>query len=516
MAGEKKVLVTGAGGFIGSALCSKLLAQGWRVCGTFRSKRSTEQLSNRIKAFLITSIDSATKWNHVLSGIDTVVHLAARVHVMTDVSSDPLAKYRKINVAGTKHLAIEAAKAGVKRFIYISSVKVNGEGGISAYTEEDAEAPQDPYGASKWEAEQELRQISANFGMELVILRPPLVYGPGVKANFLALFNIVSRGIPLPFSWINNRRSFIYLGNLIDSIITCIHHPDAAGQTYLVCDQDNVSTPELIKKIASAMGRPARLFYFPLFLMRLVGRLIGRSAAIDRLIGSLMVDNTKIRTDLKWKPPYTMDHGIGETAKWFVKNYQVIHRQNLRMKRIFDIVLSVFVISISILPMLIISILVKITSKGPILYWSDRIGKNNKIFKMPKFRTMKIDTPPVATHLMKNPETYCTPIGSFLRKSSLDELPQVYSVLMGDMSFVGPRPALFNQDDLVELRTKKGIHHLIPGITGWAQINGRDDLPIPEKVDLDEYYLNNRSFIFDLKTLVMTFLSVINSQGIQH
>ena len=166
--------------------------------------------------------------------------------------------------------------------------------------------------------------------------------------------------------------------------------------------------------------------------------------------------------------------------------------------------------------MLTIALLVKITSKGPVLYWSDRVGKNNTIFKMPKFRTMKADTPAMATHLMKNPEQYCTPVGSFLRKTSLDELPQLYSVLKGDMSFVGPRPALFNQDDLIELRTKKGIHNLIPGITGWAQINGRDDLPIPEKVDLDEYYLNNHSFMFDLKTLFMTLLSVINSQGVQH
>jgi len=186
------------------------------------------------------------------------------------------------------------------------------------------------------------------------------------------------------------------------------------------------------------------------------------------------------------------------------------------MKRIFDIVLVTMFFIVFSFPMLIIALLVKITSKGPVLYWSDRVGKYNTIFKMPKFRTMMSDTPAMATHLMKNPEQYCTPVGSFLRKSSLDELPQLYSVLKGDMSFVGPRPALFNQDDLIELRTKKGIHQLIPGITGWAQINGRDDLPIPEKVDLDEYYLNHRSFMFDLKTLFMTFLSVISSQGVQH
>ncbi|MDL1967008.1 MAG: sugar transferase [Deltaproteobacteria bacterium] len=186
------------------------------------------------------------------------------------------------------------------------------------------------------------------------------------------------------------------------------------------------------------------------------------------------------------------------------------------MKRLFDIVLAIIISIVFSFPMLIIALSVKLTSKGPMLYWSDRVGKKNTIFKMPKFRTMKADTPAMATHLMKNPAQYCTSVGSFLRKSSLDELPQLYSVLKGDMSFVGPRPALFNQDDLIELRTKKGIHNLIPGITGWAQINGRDDLPIPDKVDLDEYYLNNHSFMFDLKTLFMTLLSVINSQGVQH
>jgi len=186
------------------------------------------------------------------------------------------------------------------------------------------------------------------------------------------------------------------------------------------------------------------------------------------------------------------------------------------MKQIFDTALAILFFLILSFPMLIIALSVKLTSKGPVLYWSDRVGKYNTIFKMPKFRTMMADTPAMATHLMKNPEQYCTPVGTFLRKSSLDELPQLYSVLKGDMSFVGPRPALFNQADLIELRTKKGIHNLIPGITGWAQINGRDDLPIPEKVDLDEYYLNNHSFMFDLKTLFMTLLSVISSQGVQH
>lgn len=186
------------------------------------------------------------------------------------------------------------------------------------------------------------------------------------------------------------------------------------------------------------------------------------------------------------------------------------------MKRIFDIFMSLLALLIFGIPLLIVAILVKLTSKGPVLYWSDRIGKNNTIFKMPKFRTMQIDTPAVATHLLSDPDQYLTPIGKFLRKSSLDELPQLFSIIKGDMSIVGPRPALFNQDDLVQLRTEKGVHALTPGLTGWAQINGRDELPIPIKVDFDAYYLRHQSFFLDLKIIFMTVLNVVKSDGVSH
>jgi O-antigen biosynthesis protein WbqP len=186
------------------------------------------------------------------------------------------------------------------------------------------------------------------------------------------------------------------------------------------------------------------------------------------------------------------------------------------MKRFFDLVMAGFLLCFLSVPIFIVGLFVKLTSEGSALYWSDRVGINNSIFRMPKFRTMRIDTPAVATHLMKNPESYLTPIGPFLRKFSLDELPQLYSILKGDISFVGPRPALYNQDDLVELRTEKGIHRLIPGITGWAQVNGRDELPIPVKVEFDEYYLNNRSFLLDLKILLMTFVKVVRREGVTH
>ena len=186
------------------------------------------------------------------------------------------------------------------------------------------------------------------------------------------------------------------------------------------------------------------------------------------------------------------------------------------MKRIFDLFASLCLVPVLLVPILVIAFLVRLTSRGPALYWSNRVGVYNKIFKMPKFRTMRIDTPAVATHLMQNPDEYLTPIGSFLRKSSLDELPQLWSVLKGDMSFVGPRPALFNQNDLIALRTEKKVHRLVPGITGWAQINGRDDIPIPKKVEYDEYYLKNRSFIFDLKILFLTLLKVSRAENVSH
>lgn len=186
------------------------------------------------------------------------------------------------------------------------------------------------------------------------------------------------------------------------------------------------------------------------------------------------------------------------------------------MKRIFDLTTAVLLLICLSLPLLVLAIIIKLTSSGPVLYWSDRVGKNNTIFKMSKFRTMRVDTPAVATHLFKDADRYLTPIGAFLRKFSLDELPQLFNIVSGDMTFVGPRPALFNQHDLIDLRTKKNIHNLIPGITGWAQINGRDDIPIPIKVKLDEYYLKNRGFFLDIKILFITFYKVIKKEGISH
>jgi UDP-glucose 4-epimerase len=233
---------------------------------------------------------------------------------MDDEASDPLAEFRNVNTEGTLNLARQAAGAGVRRFVFISTIKVNGEGRDEPYRETDAPAPEDAYAISKWEAEQGLHQIAHDTGLEVVILRPPLVYGPGVKANFLSLLRVIERGWPLPLGAIRNRRSLLYLGNFVDAIRLCVEHPAAAGQTFLIDDGEAVSTPELIRRLAHAMGRPARLLAVPVGWLEFAGALLGRRAAVARLTGSLWVDSSLIRARLGWAPPYSMEAGLAVTV----------------------------------------------------------------------------------------------------------------------------------------------------------------------------------------------------------
>ena len=249
-----------------------------------------------------------------------MVHLAARVHVMTDNAHDPLGLYRQANVEGTGRLADQAVRAGVKRFIYLSSVKVLGEENENAYSEADDLCPEDDYGISKMEAEESLKAFTGQSGMDHVILRPPLVYGPEVKANFLALMRMVGRKMPLPLATVKNHRSFVYTGNLVDCIFTCMNHPAAAGQTYLVSDDRDLSTPELIRLIASALNKTVYLFPCPQTLLRSIARLLGKGNATNRLFGSLTVDISKIKKELSWTPPFTVESGLLNTAKWFIES----------------------------------------------------------------------------------------------------------------------------------------------------------------------------------------------------
>lgn len=255
----------------------------------------------------------------LLVGHSCVIHLAARVHVMKDAVVDPLAEFRKSNVELTVNLARKAASAGIRRFIFLSSVKVNGEATSLGYpfNSSNIPAPQDPYGFSKMEAEQALRDLAAQTGMEVVIIRPPLVYGPGVRANFDALMRVIAQGIPLPLGAIENKRSLVALDNLVDLIATCIYHPNAANQTFMVSDGESMSTPELIRRLASAMNRPARLFSVSLWFLLVSAKLTGKLSALQRLCGNLQVDIALTQSKLGWKPPISVDEGLRRAvAQW--------------------------------------------------------------------------------------------------------------------------------------------------------------------------------------------------------
>ena len=316
-----KVLVTGSSGFVGSALCSHLVSRDFDVVATAQNLPNAHV--PRVDYRIVTKLNAATDWHDALAGVQTVIHCAARVHVMRDHAQDPLTEFFRVNTLGTETLTRAAAHCGVKRLVFLSSIKVNGESALldAPFDQTSPPKPQDPYAISKWEAEKALTRVSAETGLEIVVLRCPLVYGPGVKGNLLRLLQAVDHGIPLPLALARNHRSLIYLDNLTDAITTCLTHPVAAGKTYLVSDGEDISTAELIARIAQALGKPSRLWPFPLGLMELAGRMSGKSDEIARLLGSLCIDSSKICNELDWTPPYTLEQGLAETAQW-------LHGQN--------------------------------------------------------------------------------------------------------------------------------------------------------------------------------------------
>jgi nucleoside-diphosphate-sugar epimerase len=304
-----RVAITGPTGFVGKALIPSLTAAGWDIVPAGRAQ--------------VGEIGPVTDWAAYFSGlgqgVKSVVHLAARAHVMNDSAADPLMEYLRVNAHGTCHLAREAARAGVRRLIFVSSVKVMGEETKEPYSETMAPAPVDPYGVSKLEAEKELGEIARHTGLEVIVLRPPLVYGPGVRANFLALIRGVSRGVPLPLGRVSNRRSMIYVGNLCDAIRAALSSKATPSrlEAYFVSDGASISTPQLIRKISGALERKPRLLPVPQAALRLGGALTGKSMAVHRLLSSLEVDDAKIRRELAWTPPFTLEDGLRETVKWF-------------------------------------------------------------------------------------------------------------------------------------------------------------------------------------------------------
>ncbi len=438
-------------------------------------------------------LTSNVNWSAALQDMDVVIHSAARSHIMIDTSSNPLTEFRRVNVEGTLNFAKQAAVAGVKRFIFISSVKVNGEltQPGTPFTENDLCAPQDPYGISKYEAEQGLKKIAQETGMEVVIIRPPLVYGPGVKGNFQSMLQWVNKGVPLPLGAIDNQRSLVGLDNLVHFIITCIDHPAAANQTFLVSDGEDISTTELLRRVGTVLGKPARLIPVPRSVLELGAKILGKQAVAQRLLGSLQVDIGKARNLLEWSPPVTIDEGLTRCVSGFALNQ--IYREN-KFIRLFDILFSMIGLTFG-LPFFLLIIVIGFFDTGSPIFRQERVGRDRNPFVLVKFRTMKRDTASVASHLASS--SAITGFGHFLRRTKVDELPQLWNVLKGEMSLVGPRPCLFNQDELIRERSERGVYTARPGITGLAQLNNIDmstpkllaetDLKMLQTLSLNKY-----------------------------
>ena len=318
---QQGMLITGANGFVGRALCVMAVNRGMAVRGAIRSPCA---LTTGVENLVVGNIDNSTNWQDVLRSCEVVVHLAARVHVMQEAAGDPLAEFRRVNVQGTLNLARQAATAGVRRFVFISSIGVNGAQTFQQpFTDQGQVAPHSPYAVSKYEAELVLEALAVETGMEVVIIRPPLVYGPGAPGNFGSLMRWLRRGVPLPLGAIHNRRSMVALDNLVDLILTCIDHPAAANQTFLVSDGEDLSTTQLLQRLGRALGKPARLIPVPAILLKAGAALVGKPAIAQRLCGSLQVDISKTQQLLGWTPPLSVDEGLKRAAEGYLREASI-------------------------------------------------------------------------------------------------------------------------------------------------------------------------------------------------
>ncbi|WP_415258596.1 UDP-glucose 4-epimerase family protein [Thauera phenylacetica] len=317
------VFVTGGTGFVGRALISSLIKKRpFEITLAMRDPAHVPSLgSERVKVFYIDSLNDRTDWSEMVSGADVVIHCAARAHLLKDKALNPLQEYRRVNVEGTLNLARQAVAAGVNRFIFISSIKVNGESTARGqpFTADSSPNPIDPYGISKLEAEQRLIELAANSVMEIVIIRPVLVYGPGVKANFLNMMRWLYKGVPLPLGAIHNKRSLVALDNLVDLIVTCIDHPGAANQTFLVSDGEDLSTTELLRRMSQALCKRPHLLPVPAWMLETAAKVVGKQSIAQRLCGSLQVDISYTRERLGWMPPVSVDAALQKTAQYFLE-----------------------------------------------------------------------------------------------------------------------------------------------------------------------------------------------------
>ena len=312
--------MTGANGFIGSHLCAHLARCGWNVHAVVRKDNADSTIEKYASVHYLSDVTNGERWIKLLRGADVVVHLAARVHVMKDIAVSAAEEYRRVNTTGTAMLARLAAQHGVTRFVFLSTIKVNGERTIvKPFLETDVPMPSDEYSLSKWEAEQKLAEIASNTEMKVIALRPPLLYGPGVKGNFLRLMNLVRRRVPLPLASVTNSRSFLYVGNLLSAVEKVLSASVSKAETFLVSDDHDISTPQLIRMLADAMNVEARLLRCPLPMLLSLAKIAGKTGEVSRMIESLSIDCSRIKQQLHWAPPFTVVHGIQHTVRWFLE-----------------------------------------------------------------------------------------------------------------------------------------------------------------------------------------------------
>ena len=547
------IVVTGATGFIGTHLVRALRGRNLPVRAVVRSVTKASLLPADVETVVAGDIGAPMEWKPILEGADGVVHLAGQAHVLRATLPDTERLYWRTNVEGTRQLGEAAARAGIKKFVFVSSSKAVGERTApdEAWREDSPCRPEDPYGQTKLEAEQALEAISAETGLVTIILRPPVVYGPGVGANILELFRLVDRGIPLPLGMVQNRRSLLYVGNLVDAILLTLEAPSASPAKFLISDGEDVSTAELARRIGDALGRPARLLPIPSGLLRAAGwagdaveRRLGLALPLNtqnvvRLTGSLVIDAGRIRSDFGWRPPYGLGAGLRETAIWYrqtrrrgdveSRELTAVSRclREPMFKRPFDLCLSAIGLLLSLPLWALIAATIWVEDGRPIFFRQKRIGRHGRLFRVLKFRSMVQNPVKVEVQARKD-DPRITNIGRILRRTSMDELPQVWNIFVGDMSFVGPRAQPEKErvkvrevEEDVYIRDVPGyeLRQLVrPGLTGVTQIFARRDISHRYKFKYDLIYVrrvaanaSRPSLVDDLRVFAYDLALILRS-----
>lgn len=519
-----RILITGASGFLGRRIVARCREIGLIVRSTGRSRENVAELDD----YRAADLSDVQQVQPLLDRVDVVIHAAGLAHQFRRRDSSA-AEFERCNVQATANLMNAAAAAQVKHVVLVSSVAVYGASGGAFCDEKTTCRPASPYAQSKLRAEQQAIEIAREFSTRLTILRPATLYGEGDPGNVGRLMRLIERR---RFVWIGrgtNRKSLVHVDDAAAACVrAAVTKSGASVSVYNIAGKP-LPMRDIVHATADALGKPTPQWFMPAALCKAAvwaaSACTGRRGRVARIKSSITTwlkddayDGGKFQRDFGFEPVVELVDGIARQVAASRGTAPLrIYSQGRKsgvLKRAMDVFVSAASLMVLALPLLLVAAAVKWSSPGPVLYWSDRVGRGNKLFRMPKFRSMRTDTPQLATHLLTGADQWITPIGRLLRATSIDELPQLWSVLVGDMSLVGPRPALFNQHDLIELRTDAGVHELSPGITGWAQVNGRDELPIPVKVQFDAEYLDTQSLLTDLKIIALTLVKVVRREGV--